>query len=130
MVDVSSARLDAYAKLTLDRLYGDKRPRIYGQGYGSNTICDTANTAYNLSEKFNTFNATAPDIAVIMAANNDATSADAYVFHATTGTEANLKSWVTALSTNGRTKRVIIHFLLFTFLTNLIHFLIFFVNLC
>ena len=105
---IGGTRLDGTTKLTLERLYGDKRPRIYGQGYGSNTICDTANTAYNLSEKFNTFNATAPDIAVIMAANNDATSSDNYVFHATTGTEANLKSWVTALSTNGRTKRVII----------------------
>jgi len=105
---VSGVRLDGSAKLTLDRLYGDKRPRIYGQGYGSNTVCDTANTAYNLSEKFNTFNATAPDIAVIMATNNDATSPGADVYHATTGTEANLKSWVTALSTNGRTKRVII----------------------
>mgnify|MGYP000057588456 FL=1 len=107
-VDTSSARLDGFAKLTLDRLYGDKRPRIYGHGYANNTVCDTANTANNLSEKFNTFNATAPDIAVIMATNNDATSSDTYVFHATTGTEAYLKSWVTALSTNGRTKRVII----------------------
>jgi len=105
---VSGVRLDGSAKLTLDRLYGDKRPRIYGHGYGSNTVCDTSNTANNLSGKFNTFNATAPDVAVIMATNNDATSPSADVFHATTGTEANLKSWVTALSTNGRTKRVII----------------------
>lgn len=104
----SAARLDGSAKLTLERLCGDKRPRIYGQGYGGYTVCDTATTATNLSGVFNGFNATVPDIAVIMAVNNDVTSNDADAFHATTGTLANLKSWVTALSTNGKTKKVII----------------------
>ena len=106
--DASSSRLDGSAKLTLERLCGDKRPRIYGQGYGGYTVCDTATTATNLSGVFNGFNATAPDIAVIMAVNNDVISTDANAFHATTGTLANLKSWATALSANGRTKRVII----------------------
>lgn len=106
--DDSTARLDGSAKLTLERLCGDKRPRIYGMGYGGYTVCDTATTATNLSGVFNGFNATVPDIAVIMAVNNDVTSSDAYAFHATTGTLANLKSWVTALSTNGKTKKVII----------------------
>ena len=105
---VATPKYDATAKITLERLFGSAKTRIYGQGYGGYTVCDTATTATNLSGVFNGFNATAPDIAVIMAVNNDVTSNDADAFHATTGTEANLKSWVTALSTNGKTKKVII----------------------
>jgi len=105
---VATPKFDATAKITLERLFGSAKTRIYGQGYGGYTVCDTATTATNLSGVFNGFNATAPDIAVIMAVNNDVTSNDADAFHATTGTLANLKSWATALSTNGRTKRVII----------------------
>ena len=105
---VGGNQLDGSAVLTMLRLFGDKKPRIYGQGYGGYTICDTANTSENLSGVFNNFNVTAPDVAVIIAANNDAVTPDAYAFHSTTGTVANLKSWATALFANGRTKRVII----------------------
>lgn len=75
-------------------------------GTGGASICDSFTN--NLSDFVAAWLATNPEYAVIMAANNDSQATDAEVLDAVTGTEANLKSWITSLHGNGVTKHVVV----------------------
>lgn len=113
-IAADSIRYDMEVKKQLLALFHNDglAPRIFGNSDGSplyagHTICDTG--ANDLSTYFSTFNARLPEVAVIMALNNDAvtiTASDAQYSHATTGTEANLKTLILLLAANGRTRKL------------------------
>lgn len=104
-----TTKYDNTVKWQLEKLFASKglAPRVFGNGYSGYTVCDKA-TNY-LSPYFAIFNATLPEIAVIMALNNDTvttTASDAEYGHATTGSEARLKELILLLAANGRTRKL------------------------
>lgn len=82
------------------------RARVYADGHPNYTICVTGSN--DLADTLTDYVATNPQIAVIMALNNDVIATDAAVDHATNGTEAQLKARITAIDANPINRLIIV----------------------
>lgn len=85
---------------------GKKIGRVISHGYGGYSVCDTG--ASDLSAKIAEFAATLPEVAVIVAGNNDSTASASNVTNASTGTDSNYKSFIQQIAANKRCKRIIV----------------------